>query len=114
MSKQWTYAELCQICGDFRELKGFATRLRAEDDVARALILGYQSEVHGTAINIGSGQAHSVKQVADLISPKQEHVAARKNDLLGTLADTCRARRLLNFRARHDFIDTMKVGHMPI
>eukprot|EP00438_Fugacium_kawagutii_P031316 Skav215340 [mRNA] locus=scaffold1391:232487:233904:- [translate_table: standard] len=57
------------------------------DDVARALIL---------------------EEVADLISADQQHVAARRNDLLGTLADTCRARRMLNFRTRHDFIATMK------
>lgn len=79
------------------------------DDVARALILGYQSAVHGTSINIGSGEKHSVKEVADLISSNQLHVEARQNDLLGTLADTCRARAMLNFRARHDFIGTMKV-----
>lgn len=79
------------------------------EDVARALILGYQGDVHGTSINIGSGEKHSVKEVADLVSPHQQHVAARKNDLLGTLADTCRARRLLNFQTRHDFIATMKV-----
>jgi hypothetical protein len=52
----------------------------------------------------------SWKEVADLISPHQQHVAARKNDLLGTLADTCRARRMLNFQTRHDFIATMKAG----
>ena len=45
-----------------------------------------------------------------MVSPHQQHVAARKNDLLGTLADTCRARRLLNFQTRHDFIATMKAG----
>mgnify|MGYP002804099778 CR=1 FL=1 len=79
------------------------------NDVARALILGYQSDIHGTSINIGSGEKHSVKEVADLISSNQQHVAARKNDLLGTLADTCRARSTLNFQSRHDFIATMKV-----
>ena len=78
------------------------------NDVARALILGYQSDIHGTSINIGSGEKHSVKEVADLISSNQQHVAARKNDLLGTLADTCRARSTLNFQSRHDFIATMK------
>ncbi|CAJ1396041.1 unnamed protein product [Effrenium voratum] len=78
-------------------------------DVARSLILGYQSDVHGTSINIGSGERHSVKEVADLVSGNQQYVPARKNDLLGTLADTCRAKKLLSFRARHDFVQTMKV-----
>merc|ERR1719201_1203015 len=64
-------------------------------DVARACILGYQSTVHGTSINIGSGVAYSIKDVADMVSPQQEHVAARSNDLSGTLASTCRAKELL-------------------
>jgi len=49
-----------------------------------------------------------VKDVADLVSSNQQHVAARKNDLLGTMADTCRAKQLLNFEARYDFVETMK------
>jgi len=77
-------------------------------DIARALILGYQSGIHGTAINVGTGEVHSVQEVADLVSSNQEHVPARKNDLLGTMADTCLARRLLNFEAEHDFVRTMK------
>eukprot|EP00933_Yihiella_yeosuensis_P080140 TRINITY_DN9354_c2_g1_i1.p1 TRINITY_DN9354_c2_g1~~TRINITY_DN9354_c2_g1_i1.p1 ORF type:complete len:410 (-),score=71.18 TRINITY_DN9354_c2_g1_i1:69-1232(-) len=77
-------------------------------DIARALILGYQSNVHGTVINVGSGTTHTVKEVANLVSSDQVHVAPRKNDLLGTLADTCRAKQLLKFQARFDFVETMK------
>lgn len=77
-------------------------------DIARVLILGYQSTVHGTVINAGTGEVHSVKEVANLVSDYQEHVAPRKNDLLGTRANTCRARQLLNFEAEYDFVATMK------
>jgi len=77
-------------------------------DVARALVLGYQSEVHGVSINVGTGRAHSVKEVADMVSMNQQHVAPRKNDLYGTLADTCRARRLLNFATEYEFGPTMR------
>jgi len=77
-------------------------------DVARALALGYQSSIHGTVFNVGSGMTHSVKEVADLISNRQEHVDARRNDLLGTMADTCRAKQLLRFQARHDFVETIR------
>lgn len=38
----------------------------------------------------------------------------RRNDLLGTLADTCRAKKLLSFRARHDFVQTMKAGRTEL
>eukprot|EP00930_Biecheleria_cincta_P087202 TRINITY_DN76452_c0_g1_i1.p1 TRINITY_DN76452_c0_g1~~TRINITY_DN76452_c0_g1_i1.p1 ORF type:complete len:759 (-),score=118.77 TRINITY_DN76452_c0_g1_i1:35-2281(-) len=78
------------------------------DDISRALILGYQSHIHGTVINAGSGETHSVKEVADLVSSNQVHVAARKNDLLGTLADTCKAKQELHFQTRKDFVTVMK------
>lgn len=78
------------------------------EDVARALILGLQSPVHGTTINVGSGQAYSVQDVANLVSSNQEHIAARKNDLKGTLADTCRAKKLLNFKTSFNFETVMR------
>lgn len=77
-------------------------------DVARACILALQSPVRGMTINVGSGKAYTVKQVADLVSSNQEHVAARKNDLLGTLANTCHARKLLNFKTEYDFEVVMR------
>mmetsp|Transcript_105399 Transcript_105399/g.183319 ORF Transcript_105399/g.183319 Transcript_105399/m.183319 type:complete len:444 (+) Transcript_105399:136-1467(+) len=77
-------------------------------DIARACILGLQSPVHGLTINVGSGEAYSVKQVANLVSSNQEHVAARKNDLKGTLANTCQARKLLNFKTNYDFETVMR------
>jgi len=92
------------IEGDGRNFRDFVH----VKDVARALILGYQGDVHGTSINIGSGEKHSVKEVANLVSANQEHVAARRNDLLGTLADTCRAKKLLNFAVQHDFLFSMQ------
>jgi len=77
-------------------------------DIARGLILGYQSPVHATSINLGSGVAHTVQEVADLVSPNQTHVAARKNDLVGSLADTCRAKNRLHFRPRYEFVSVMR------
>merc|ERR1711920_226967 len=77
-------------------------------DVVRALILGLQSDLHGTVVNVGTGTTHSVKEVADLVSRNQQHVAPRRNDLLGTMADTCRAKRLLHFQAEYDFVKTMR------
>merc|ERR1711871_1229557 len=78
------------------------------DDIARGLIIGFQSSVRGTVVNLGSGEHYSVKQVANLVSSNQQHVAPRKNDLKGTLADTCRARRLLGFVTRHSFPKEMR------
>eukprot|EP00811_Abedinium_folium_P034253 NODE_7150_length_1603_cov_7.392954.p1 GENE.NODE_7150_length_1603_cov_7.392954~~NODE_7150_length_1603_cov_7.392954.p1 ORF type:complete len:494 (+),score=56.30 NODE_7150_length_1603_cov_7.392954:153-1484(+) len=77
-------------------------------DGARGLVLAYQSPVHGTVINLGSGTRWSVKELADLISPRQRHVDARPNDLRGTLSNTCRAKHLLHFRTRMDLPETIR------
>lgn len=77
-------------------------------DVVRALILGYQSGAHNTVVNAGTGFTHTVKEVADLVSSNQQHVAPRRNDLLGTMADTCKAKQLLHFQAEYDFVATMR------
>jgi len=76
-------------------------------DIARALVLGMQSDVHGHAINVGTGLGYSVKQVADIVSPNQVHVEARKFDLIGTLANTCQAKEELGFVSTKDFVPEM-------
>jgi hypothetical protein len=75
------------------------------NDIVTGLILSQQNKQlrGGTPINLGSGIHFSVKEVADMISPNQVHVAERKNDLVGTLADTCRMKDLLKFSAKTDF-----------
>merc|ERR1719263_459623 len=66
-------------------------------DIARGVVLAYQSDLRGKTINLGSGVGYSVNQVANLVSSSQQHVAERPHDLVGTLADTCRARKELHF-----------------
>merc|ERR1712094_44817 len=46
--------------------------------------------------------------VADLVSPKQVHAPPRKNDLNGTLCNTCRAKQLLRFKTKRDFVTEMQ------
>merc|ERR1712093_46858 len=41
------------------------------EDIARGCILGYQSPIRGTVINLGSGTKYSVKDLADLVSSQQ-------------------------------------------
>jgi nucleoside-diphosphate-sugar epimerase len=73
-------------------------------DIVEGLILSQQNEeLHGDVVNLGSGSAFSVQDVADLVSADQTHVDPRPNDLEGTLADTCKMRRLLNYKTRKDF-----------
>jgi nucleoside-diphosphate-sugar epimerase len=75
------------------------------NDIVTGLILSQQNKElrGGIPVNLGSGVFFSVKDVADMISSNQIHVAERKNDLIGTLADTCRMKKLLKYKARTDF-----------
>ena len=78
-------------------------------DIARGLVMAYQNEeARGVTINLGSGDAVSVKEVANMISKKQTHVPERPNDLVGTLANTCVAKHLLGFETRKEFRTEMK------
>lgn len=73
-------------------------------DIVNGLILSQQDpKLHGNVVNLGTGSAFSVQDVADLVSKDQIHVDARKNDLEGTLADTCRMKKLLGYQAKMDF-----------
>lgn len=73
-------------------------------DVARANVLGLSYNSLGLPINIGSGKAFSIKELANIISPNQVHLPARRIDLKNTLADTELAEHLLGWRAEIDFI----------
>ena len=73
-------------------------------DIVEGLILSQQTDdLHGDVINLGSGTAFSVQDVADLVSGSQVHVDARPNDLEGTLADTCKMRKAINYKTKKDF-----------
>ena len=77
-------------------------------DIVDGLILAQQSpDLCGDVVNLGSGTSFSVQDVADLVSSDQVHVDARKNDLEGTLADTCKMKRLLGYRVKKDFTREM-------
>jgi len=73
-------------------------------DTVEGLILSQQNtDLRGDVVNLGSGSAFSVQDVANLVSSNQLHVDPRPNDLEGTLADTCKMRRLLGYRTKKDF-----------
>ncbi|MCJ1307951.1 hypothetical protein MMC25_001600 [Agyrium rufum] len=73
-------------------------------DIVEGLILSQQNpDLRGDVVNLGSGSAFSVQDVANLVSSDQVHVDPRANDLEGTLADTCKMRRLLGYKTKKDF-----------
>jgi nucleoside-diphosphate-sugar epimerase len=104
--KQFSNDQALTIEGDGSHFRDFVHVA----DVARAFVMAAQSEkARGVSVNVGSGKAVTIKQVADLIDPHhQRRVAAREHDLVGTLADTCAAKRVLGFEAKRDFATEMQ------
>ena len=77
-------------------------------DVVAANIRAFESRVHGEIVNIGSGTAISVKDLADMISPEQEYGPARVGDAAHTLADIGKARTLLGWEPTVRFEDGLR------
>jgi len=91
--------EALEIEGDGEQFRDFIH----VDDAARGLVLAALApEAAGRTVNIGSGTSVTIRELADMISDKHEFVPARENDLKGTLASTCLAKRMLGFQATKD------------
>lgn len=72
-------------------------------DVAEANIAAYESPLRAVCLNIGSGAGISVKEIADLISDRQEFGPRRLADAEVTLADLSRTRGLLGWEPKTSF-----------
>ena len=78
-------------------------------DVARAFILAAQSEVSGTAMNVGSGGCYSVNRLVELLGGEVERIPKRPGEPGCTFADTSRIRALLDWTPRVSFEDGVKL-----
>ena len=68
------------------------------DDVCKANILAMNnSSLVNDTINVGTGTMISIKELANLISPNQIHIEARKVDLKHTLCDTSKLKEKLSW-----------------
>ena len=72
-------------------------------DVAEANIAALESPARGVRLNVGSGTTVSVKEIADLISQRQEFAPRRLADAEVTLADLSRTRETLGWEPRISF-----------
>ncbi|MEU3298845.1 MULTISPECIES: NAD-dependent epimerase/dehydratase family protein [unclassified Streptomyces] len=81
------------------------------DDIAEATLLAAVSEsAHRTTLNVGTGRATSIRQIADLV--RHHHPGARiietprpQGDPLGACADITRMRRVLGWAPQVDIED---------
>jgi len=69
-------------------------------DVINANILAMESKKvgRGEVINVGAGNNHSIKKIADLIGGKVIYLPPRAGDMRHTLADNRRAREILGWK----------------
>jgi UDP-glucose 4-epimerase len=91
--KRWLNDEVLVIHGGGTQRRDFV-HVR---DVVNALIMGYESDVRGQILNVGSGTNISIKELADLISDKQEQGPVRAGDAKETLADIARIQKALGW-----------------
>lgn len=66
-------------------------------DVAKANLLALEENWCGTW-NVGTGTSHSIKELANLISPNQIFTEARKRDMKETLADKPAFQNMIDFK----------------
>jgi len=93
--KQANEGKALTIEGDGSQSRDFVHVL----DVARANVAALKIDSQGLPINIGTGVAHSVKSLADMLSSNQTYLPARKIDLPATLSTTELARDLLRWES---------------
>ena len=96
--------KVLEIHGDGRQRRDFV-HVR---DVVAANIAAYESSLRGQVFNVGSGTSLSVKELADLISPDQVHIEARKGDSMATLADISKIGAQLGWSPKITFEQGLK------
>jgi len=95
------------VFGDGRQVRDFV----AVEDVARANILAMKRDLGGQVLNIGSGRARSVNDIADLLIRKinpalpAEHGPVQPGEPNSAIADIAKAGKLLDFRPNFDLED---------
>lgn len=99
--KQWEKGEPLTIMGDGRQTRDFIHVA----DVAEGTVRAFESGVTDATINIGTGRALSILELADLFSPKRIWLPPRQHDIPHQQADTTRMELLLRWRPRHDIRD---------
>lgn len=99
--RQFNAGEPLTIEGDGSQSRDFVH----VTDVARANVIALANNFEGLPINIGSGETHTIKELADLISPNQTHLPPRRIDLKATHADIELAEAALGWKPAVSFPD---------
>ena len=107
--ERWRRGEALCIHGDGSQRRDFIH----VSDVVEANLAAYRSDVQAVAMNVGSGTNFSVREIADMISPRQVQVDRRAGDAEVTLAEISRIRELLGWTPRVAFADGLRSLMQP-
>lgn len=93
------------IVGDGNQRRDFTNVL----DVVEANILATSSSVPkeflGTVFNIGTGENHSINEIAGLFNHETVHIASRLGEARETLANNYKAVEILGWKPKIDILD---------
>ena len=84
------------VVGDGNQTRDFTF----VSDVVRAFIMAAQSNVSGTAMNIGSGGTYSINRLVELLGGTVEYIPKRPGEPDCTFADTRLVEQVLGWKAQ--------------
>ena len=87
------------VVGDGQQTRDFTY----VTDVANAFVHAAQSEASGEAINVGSGNHHSVNYLVSLLGGEKVHIPKRPGEPDCTFAETAKIKRLLEWSPQVSF-----------
>lgn len=103
--RQKSEGDLLTIVGDGEQKRDFINVF----DIVKANILASEANIPkeylGTVFNIGSGINYSINQIAEMYNHPIVHIPARIGEMRETLANTLKAKELLNWASVIDLKD---------
>lgn len=87
------------VVGDGRQTRDFTY----VTDVAKAFLCAAESRVSGEAMNVGSGNHYSIRQLVSLLGGEVEYIPRRPGEPDCTFADVSKIENLLGWKARIPF-----------
>ena len=82
-------------------------------DVVAGCIATIDNPVHNEVINLCNGKATTLNKIAELIGGEKQYLPVRKGDILHTLGDNKKAKKLLNWKGQvsiEEGIEKMKLS----
>jgi nucleoside-diphosphate-sugar epimerase len=102
--KHWENNEPLPIMGDGLQTRDFIH----VHDVAEGTIRAFESDVTDSTINIGTGRALTIRELADFFSPHRVQLPKREHDIPHQQADTTRMEHLLSWKPQIRLADYIK------